>query len=151
MSNIRLIGLPAASRNIVRARRFCRSLLDHTGREAGRGNVVAVAVLVGLYLAGGRVPTLWPLPRSLSWRECGRLFVLMAGIRLLNWYMNRRRIAADDARTLRAARRYLALSGELFGILGEPEPQWTQRIRAVMTRPLPDGSTLLEPSGAAHT
>ncbi len=47
-----VLGLPCAARQIGRARRFCRGLLTAAGHEAGRGNVVTAAVLVGVYLVG---------------------------------------------------------------------------------------------------
>lgn len=46
------LGLPSLARGIGRMRRAGRDLLDRSGHEAGRGNVVTAAALVVLYLAG---------------------------------------------------------------------------------------------------
>lgn len=46
------LGLPSLARGIGRMRRAGRALLDRSGHEAGRGNMVTAAALVVLYLAG---------------------------------------------------------------------------------------------------
>lgn len=45
-------GLPSLARGIGRMRRAGRVLLDRSGHEAGRGNVVTAAAFVVLYLTG---------------------------------------------------------------------------------------------------
>lgn len=46
------LGFPSLARGIGRMRRASRGLLDRSGHEAGKGNVVTAAALVVLYLAG---------------------------------------------------------------------------------------------------
>ena len=44
------LGMPAVARGIGRLRRLRSALLSGAGREAGRGNVITAAMLVGLYV-----------------------------------------------------------------------------------------------------
>lgn len=46
------LGLSPVARNIGRGRRWCRSLLDRAGHEAGKGNVITAAGLLALYMVG---------------------------------------------------------------------------------------------------
>ena len=85
------------------------------------------------------MPTALPGParrRSLTLRQTARCLLLLTGMRLLSVRMSRLRrhaarrpSAATDARLFATSGRWLALSGEIAALLGQPEPDPVGRLR----------------------
>lgn len=88
------------------------------------------------------MPTALPPSRIVPWPALRRALWLRFRLALVNTRMAW--LPATDLQAVANGRRWLALSAEMYRLLDLPEPEGVAQLREVLTRPLPDGSTLLD-------